>query len=71
MRATGVLQYLPVTDPDCFVDFDMPMPEPSPRDLLVRVKAVSVNPVDTKVRASIADTLDSPRVLGWDVAGMK
>jgi len=70
MRATGARRSLPVTDPDCFVDFELPDPEPGPRDLLVRVKAVSVNPVDTKVRAGIKGELDEPRVLGWDAAGV-
>lgn len=70
MRAIGTRLYLPATDPECFVDFEMPVPEPAARDLLVRVKAVSVNPVDTKVRAGIANELEMPRVLGWDAAGV-
>ncbi len=50
------------------VDIDQPMPSPGPRDLLVQVHAVSVNPVDTKIRARTA--ADAPRVLGWDAAGV-
>jgi len=69
MRATGILQSLPASDRDCFVDFEMPDPEPTARDLLVRVRAISVNPVDTKVRAGLPGKLESPKVLGWDVAG--
>ncbi|HZD21147.1 MAG TPA: zinc-binding alcohol dehydrogenase family protein [Burkholderiales bacterium] len=48
------------------VDIELPKPTPGPRDLLVKVEAVSVNPVDTKQRKT--DT-PSPRVLGWDAAG--
>ena len=50
MKAIGFYQYLPVDNPECLVEVDLSDPTPSDRDLLVRVKAVSVNPVDTKVR---------------------
>jgi alcohol dehydrogenase len=70
MKAIGVHQYLPTSDPDCFVEFDQATPAPGPRDLLVRIKAVSVNPVDTKVRAGISAEPGEPRVLGWDAAGI-
>jgi len=51
------------------VDIELPKPAPSGRDLLVKVEAVSVNPVDTKRRKDPAKTDDKPRVLGWDAAG--
>src|SRR5436190_10170379 len=70
MRAVGLYKYLPIDNPESLVDVELPMPEPGPRDLLVKVKAVSVNPVDTKVR-SPKDTIEAaPRVLGWDAAGI-
>ncbi len=50
MRAVGYRKSLPITDPEALVALDLPQPEPGPRDLLVKVAAVSVNPVDTKVR---------------------
>ena len=56
-------------DPDCLLDVDQPVPQPGPMDLLVRVEAVSVNPVDTKVRRREQPTSDQWRVLGWDAAG--
>jgi zinc-binding alcohol dehydrogenase family protein len=59
---------LAAADPKSLVDIDQPMPSPGPRDLLVQVHAVSVNPVDVKVRTSAAVT--APRVLGWDAAGV-
>jgi len=72
MKAVGYTRPLPITDPDSLQDFELPKPDPQARDLLVRVEAVSVNPVDTKIRRSqSADHQGaSPRVLGWDVAGV-
>jgi zinc-binding alcohol dehydrogenase family protein len=49
-------------------DIELPKPAPSGRDLLVKVAAVSVNPVDTKRRA-VEKKDSSPTVLGWDAAG--
>ena len=54
MRAVGYRNPLPITDPEALIDTNLPDPTPNPRDLLVRVKAVSVNPVDVKVRAKVA-----------------
>ncbi|MFC5062437.1 zinc-binding alcohol dehydrogenase family protein [Actinomycetospora atypica] len=51
-----------------FSEIDLPDPTPGPRDLLVEVRAVSVNPVDTKVHGS--DPGDEPKVLGYDAAGV-
>ena len=68
MKAVGYTRSLPATDPKAFACVELPMPEPGPRDLRVRVQAVSVNPVDTKLRASAPP--DGPRVLGFDAAGI-
>lgn len=70
MKAVGMYRYLPADDPECFVDVDVPTPEPSGRDLLVRVEAVSVNPVDAKMRARKEATEEHPHILGWDAAGV-
>ncbi|WP_371225211.1 zinc-binding alcohol dehydrogenase family protein [Roseovarius sp. 2305UL8-3] len=71
MKAVALTHYLPATDPDAFQDVELSKPEASGRDILVRVKAVSVNPVDTKVRRGGGDTVeDPPRVLGWDASGV-
>lgn len=68
MRAVAFERSLPVSDPDCFVDVEIAQPEPGQRDLLVRVHAVSVNPVDVKVRAG-GDPPGGRRILGYDAAG--
>lgn len=66
-RAVGYRRNLPVSDPEALVETDVESPDLSPHDLLVEVEAVSVNPVDVKLRAgSPADDL---RVLGFDAAG--
>ena len=69
MRAVGYRKSLPITDPEALVDGDLPQPEPGPRDLLVQVEAVSVNPVDTKVRRRAEPEAGGLKVLGWDAAG--
>ncbi len=69
MRAIGYTTSLPIDDPQSLVDLALPKPEATGRDLLVAVKAVSVNPVDTKIRQRRADPDGAPQVLGWDAAG--
>ncbi|KVM84029.1 zinc-binding alcohol dehydrogenase family protein [Burkholderia stagnalis] len=69
MKAVGLTRYLPIDDPHALLDVELPQPVPGPRDLLVKVEAISVNPVDTKVRAPKPQVEDAPRVLGWDAAG--
>ncbi|NHN84550.1 zinc-binding alcohol dehydrogenase family protein [Acetobacter musti] len=70
MRAVGYQKSLPVTDERSLVDIELPRPEPAGRDLLVEVKAVSVNPVDTKVRMRAEPLPGEWKVLGWDAAGI-
>lgn len=67
MKAIISKRPLPVSDPNSLIDVELPTPQASGRDILVRVEAISVNPVDTKVRASAEDA--NGIVLGWDAAG--
>lgn len=69
MSAVASFAGLPIDDPDSLQDVRTPVPELRPRDVLVRVVAVSVNPVDVKVRAGLARS-DTPTILGFDAAGI-
>jgi zinc-binding alcohol dehydrogenase family protein len=75
MKAIAFVRPLPIEADDSLVELDLPRPEFGPRDLLVNVRAISVNPVDTKVRGarhqgSASHGSGKPRVLGWDAAGV-
>ena len=70
MKAVGLYRYLPVSDPESLLDLEIDTPSAEGRDLLVKVEAVSVNPVDTKVRAPKPKVETVPRILGWDAAGV-
>lgn len=70
MKAIGFRTPLPLTDADALLDLDLPLPTPGPRDLRVAVRAVSVNPVDVKVRANATPPEGEARVLGFDAAGI-
>ena len=70
MKAVALTRYLPIDDPESLFDVDLPVPPATGRDLLVRVEAVSVNPVDTKVRAPKPKIETVPRILGWDASGV-
>ena len=70
MKAVGYYHSLPIQDPQALQDIELPEPVAGPRDLLVEVKAISVNLVDTKVRQNTQPDAGTAKVLGWDVAGV-
>ena len=70
MKAVGLYRYLPIEHPESLLDLEIETPRASGRDLLVEVKAVSVNPVDTKRRAPKQTVELSPKILGFDAAGV-
>ncbi len=71
MKAVALTRYLPIDDPQSLVDVELPKPDaPAGHDLLVRVEALSVNPVDTKVRSPKPQVEAQPKVLGYDAAGV-
>lgn len=70
MKAVAYRQSLPIDAAESLLDVTLPEPSPGPRDVLVRVHAVSVNPVDTKVRKRAAPPAGEHKVLGWDAAGV-
>jgi len=69
MKAIGYTQSLPIDDKNALVDIQLPQPVASGHDLLVKVKAVAVNPVDYKIRQNMVAEDGSHKVLGWDAVG--
>lgn len=69
MKAVGYRASLPISDPSSLMDIDIPEPTPGPRDLLVKVHAISVNPIDTKMRMRQSAEAPDWRILGWDAVG--
>ncbi len=71
MRAVGYRKSLPIDDPSSLLDIELDKPSPQGRDLLVQVKAISVNPVDYKMRKR-AEPKDGepPKILGYDATGV-
>ncbi|WP_114286169.1 zinc-binding alcohol dehydrogenase family protein [Candidatus Halocynthiibacter alkanivorans] len=70
MKAVALTHYLPVENPNAFLDVKLEKPTPAGHDILVAVQAVAVNPVDTKVRAPKDQVEPSPRVIGYDASGI-
>ena len=71
MKAFGYKQPLPILNTESLLDIEIPRPTPGPRDLLVRIHAVSVNPAGAKLRASSAPAAgEEYRILGFDAAGV-
>ena len=69
MKAVGYKQSLPITDPQSLIDIDIPRPVATGQDLLVKVEAIAVNPVDYKIRQRMAPEGDDFKVIGWDAVG--
>jgi len=69
MKAIGYNQAGPITAPDALIEFEAETPELGPRDLLVEVRGISVNPVDVKVRANMGPDKGN-KVIGYDAAGV-
>ena len=70
MKAIALTRYLPIDHPESLMDVTLTKPTPQGNDLLVEIKAIAVNPVDTKVRSPKTKVEEAPRVLGWDAAGI-
>ena len=69
MKAVGYTQSLEITNPQALEDIELLRPTPEGRDLLIKVSAVSVNPVDTKVRQRANPENGEHKILGWDAVG--
>lgn len=70
MKAVAYRKSLPIDHADSLIDIELPAPQAQGRDLLVEVKAISVNPVDVKIRANAAPAEGEAKVIGWDAAGV-
>ncbi len=70
MKAIALTRYLPISNPESLMDVEIDKPTPTGHDLLVKIEAIAVNPVDTKVRAPKDKVEETPRVLGWDASGV-
>ena len=70
MKAVGFKMPLPIDDPSSLLDINLSQPKATGRDLVVQVRAVSVNPVDVKVRASTGADGGEYKILGYDAAGV-
>jgi len=69
MKAVGYLKSLPINDPESLTDIELPQPVSTGHDLLVKVKAIAVNPVDYKIRQKVSPAVGDYKVLGWDAVG--
>ena len=70
MKAVAFRKSLPIDHADALIDIELPEPQAQGHDLLVEVKAISVNPVDVKVRAKMPPPEGDTKVIGWDAAGV-
>jgi len=70
MKAIGYKLPLPITDEDSLIDIELPTPSAKGRDLLVEVRAISVNPADAKLRATSKPEPGKYKILGFDAAGI-
>ena len=70
MKAVGYYQSLPSDQEESLLDLVLPEPQVSGNDILVAVKAIAVNPIDTKIRRSVQPEGEQPKILGWDATGI-
>lgn len=71
MKAIGFKKSLPIDEAESFIEFEKEIPQPTGHDILVKIEAISVNPVDYKIRQGAAkdQTLDEAKIIGWDAIG--
>jgi zinc-binding alcohol dehydrogenase family protein len=69
MKAIGYKKSLPISDTESLIDIELPQPKATGRDILVKVSAIAVNPVDYKIRQNKPSETDEYKVIGWDAVG--
>ncbi len=70
MKAVAYQAAMNADDPLALADVEIPTPVPGPRDCLIELRAIAINPVDIKIRQSVQPEAGEHRVLGWDAAGV-
>lgn len=70
MKAIGFKENLDIENKNALQDIEIPEPEAKGKDLLVEVKAISVNPVDYKIRKNRKPSGEQWEIIGWDAAGI-
>jgi NADPH2:quinone reductase len=70
MKAVALMRYLAISDPESLIDVELEKPDADGHDLLVKIEAIGINPIDTKVRSPKDQVETTPRVLGWDASGV-
>ncbi len=70
MKAVSYLAEMDADDPLALADVEIPTPVPGPRDCLIEVRAIAINPVDIKIRQSVQPEAGEHKILGWDAAGV-
>lgn len=70
MKAIGLHEYLPIEEENSLIDMEVEKPVATGRDILVKINAISVNPVDTKVRSPKDKKEEVAKILGWDASGV-
>ncbi|KZM40471.1 MAG: zinc-binding alcohol dehydrogenase family protein [Marinomonas sp.] len=69
MKAIGYKASLPISDANSLVDIEVAQPKATGHDLLVKIDAIAVNPVDCKIRQNVAPEGDEHKIIGWDAVG--
>lgn len=72
MKAIGFKKSLPISETESFIEFEKEITQPARQEILVKIEAISVNPVDFKVRQGAAKDkeLSQPKIIGWDAVGI-
>lgn len=69
MKAVGYKKALPIHDINALIDIELQQPIATGHDILVKINAISVNPVDYKIRENVSPSHDEYKVIGWDAVG--
>lgn len=69
MKAIGYIKALPISDDESLMDIELAQPKAMSHDILVKVAAIAVNPVDAKIRQNVSSPNADYKVIGWDAVG--